>query len=182
VVVDQRHADLLRRLAINDEDAIDRVLRASVPADVGLSGATIALVRLAALVALHPTAESLQWSVTVALAAGATDDDIVDSLVAVAPIVGSPGSVGSPHSSPMLSSARSTTLASGDSTAATGPTDGPPGVPSPSGLVGCERQGASTRRHLRRQLAPSERVRRNFHDEQVTGGGDGDGGAAATRA
>jgi alkylhydroperoxidase/carboxymuconolactone decarboxylase family protein YurZ len=88
VVVDQRHADLLRRLAINDEDAIDRVLRTSVAADVGLSAATVALVRLAALVALHPTAESLHWSITVALAAGATDDDIVDALVAVAPIVG----------------------------------------------------------------------------------------------
>jgi hypothetical protein len=88
VVVDQRHADLLRRLAINDEVALDRVLRTSVPADVGLSAVTVALVRLAALVALHPTAESYHWSVTVALAAGATDDDIVDSLVAVAPIVG----------------------------------------------------------------------------------------------
>jgi hypothetical protein len=88
VVVDQRHADLLRRLAIHDEDALDRVLRSSVPADLALSAATIALVRLAALVALHPTPESFHWSVTVALAAGATDDDIIDSLVAVAPIVG----------------------------------------------------------------------------------------------
>jgi alkylhydroperoxidase/carboxymuconolactone decarboxylase family protein YurZ len=88
VAVDQRHAELLRRLAINDEDALDRVLRTAVPADVGLSATTAALVRLAALVALHPTAESLHWSVTVALAAGATDDDIVDSLVAVSPIVG----------------------------------------------------------------------------------------------
>jgi alkylhydroperoxidase family enzyme len=56
--------------------------------DSGLSAATAALVRLAALFALHPTSESLHWAVAVALAAGATDEEVLESLVAVAPIIG----------------------------------------------------------------------------------------------
>ena len=85
--MDQRHADLLRRLTINDEGALDSVLRMSGD-DAALSPATWALVRLTAGLALHPTPESLHWAVAVALAAGAADDDVLETLVAAAPIIG----------------------------------------------------------------------------------------------
>ena len=88
--MDQRNAELLRRLAINDERALDSVLRMSDDEALAtvLSPATQALVRLAAVVAQHPTPESLHWAVAVAQAAGATDDDVVETLVAVAPVIG----------------------------------------------------------------------------------------------
>jgi alkylhydroperoxidase family enzyme len=88
--VDQQHADLLRRLAINDADTLESVLRTSLleDPDSGLLTTTRALVRLAALIAVHPSPASLHWAVSVALAVGATDVDIVDALVTVAPIVG----------------------------------------------------------------------------------------------
>ncbi len=88
--MDQRHADLLRRLAINDERALDSVMR--IAGDEGpdtvLSPATRTLVRLAAVVALHPAPESVHWAVAVAQAAGATDEDVVETLVGVAPVIG----------------------------------------------------------------------------------------------
>jgi 4-carboxymuconolactone decarboxylase len=88
--VDQDHADLLRRLAINDERALECVLRTSLSDDSeGRLGArTVAIARLAALIALHPAPASLHWATTAALSAGATEDDVVDVLAAVAPIVG----------------------------------------------------------------------------------------------
>ena len=88
--MDQRHAELLRRLAINDERALDSVLRMSGDEglDAALNPATRALVRLAAVLALHPAPESLHWAVAVAQAAGATDDDVAGTVVAVAPIIG----------------------------------------------------------------------------------------------
>ena len=49
---------------------------------------TYALVRVGALVALGASAVSYYWAVETALAAGANGDDIVGTLVAVAPISG----------------------------------------------------------------------------------------------
>ena len=88
--MDEQHADLLRRLAINDESVLESVLRTSLHADstCALDAKTRAYVRLAALIALDASPVSLHWAVAVALAAGAADDDIVDALVTVAPIVG----------------------------------------------------------------------------------------------
>jgi 4-carboxymuconolactone decarboxylase len=84
------HEDLLRRLALNDEKAVASAL-GTVVAEVtgaGLDAKTHALVRLAALISLESAAASYEWGVSVAVAAGATDEEIVDVLVAVAPIVG----------------------------------------------------------------------------------------------
>jgi 4-carboxymuconolactone decarboxylase len=53
-----------------------------------LGGRTGALVRLAALIALEAAPASYQWAVHGALATGASEDDIVAVLTAVAPIVG----------------------------------------------------------------------------------------------
>ena len=80
----------MRRLALNDESTVETVLGADV-ADLGGSGLgarTTALLRLAALVATDSPSASYQWGVGVALAAGASEDEIVDLLLVLAPIVG----------------------------------------------------------------------------------------------
>jgi 4-carboxymuconolactone decarboxylase len=84
------HEDLLRRLALNEEDVLASLLGPGV-ADAepgGLDAKTAALVRLAGLVALEPAPATFQWSVTNALAAGASDGEVVATLLALAPIVG----------------------------------------------------------------------------------------------
>jgi alkylhydroperoxidase/carboxymuconolactone decarboxylase family protein YurZ len=81
---------LLRRLALNDEESVGMVL-ASGP-DLA-SGATLRpkvdlLVRLGALLALGAATSSLRTTVERAIAAGATESEIVGVLIAVAPAVG----------------------------------------------------------------------------------------------
>jgi alkylhydroperoxidase/carboxymuconolactone decarboxylase family protein YurZ len=53
-----------------------------------LAGKTVALVRRATLAAIEAAPASYQWGVGAALAAGATEEEIVATLVAVAPIIG----------------------------------------------------------------------------------------------
>jgi alkylhydroperoxidase/carboxymuconolactone decarboxylase family protein YurZ len=81
---------LLRRLALNDERSIERVL---MRGSQGEAGATLVpkvdlLVRLGALLALGAATTSLRATVERAKLAGATDDEIVGVLIAVAPAVG----------------------------------------------------------------------------------------------
>jgi alkylhydroperoxidase/carboxymuconolactone decarboxylase family protein YurZ len=88
--VRHEHEDLLRRLALNDEGAVWRVLGPAFD-DIEvetLSARMQALVRLASLIALEAAEASYEWAVSTALAAGATDEEIVGTLVAVTPIVG----------------------------------------------------------------------------------------------
>jgi 4-carboxymuconolactone decarboxylase len=82
--------ELLRRLALNDEKSVGMVLMSgSVPeADVALVPKVDLLVRLGALVAVGAATASLRRTVQLALAAGATEAEIVGVLVAVAPTVG----------------------------------------------------------------------------------------------
>lgn len=84
------HEEDMRRLALHDEDCIETMLAMHLKDDraLGLDPKTRALVRLGALVALGAAPVSYQWSVGVALDAGATADDIVGTLIAVAPISG----------------------------------------------------------------------------------------------
>jgi 4-carboxymuconolactone decarboxylase len=84
------HEDLLRRIAVCDETALEGLLGAALAGDEpsGLDPRSLALVRLAGLVAVESDAASYQWSVARAIAAGASDHDIVGVLVALAPIVG----------------------------------------------------------------------------------------------
>lgn len=80
----------LRRLGIQDEDAIESLFATrldNIEAS-GLDPKTHALVRLGALLALGAAPVSFQCNVEAALAAGATDDEIVGALIAVAPVIG----------------------------------------------------------------------------------------------
>lgn len=80
----------LRCLAVHDE----RFIAAAFASDRGnldaseLDPKTHALVRLGALLALAATPPSLQSDVEAALAAGASFDEIVGTLIAVAPEIG----------------------------------------------------------------------------------------------
>ena len=82
------HMERLRRLAINDARiAEDHDRGAGVESDV-LDPKTLALVRLAALVAVDGAVPSYGAQADEAVSAGATAAEIVDVLVGVLPIVG----------------------------------------------------------------------------------------------
>jgi 4-carboxymuconolactone decarboxylase len=88
--VKAEHEDLLRRLALNEEGVLASLLGTGF-ADAepaGLDAKTAALVRLGGLIAVDSASATYQWGVTSALAAGATDGEVVAVLVALAPIVG----------------------------------------------------------------------------------------------
>jgi alkylhydroperoxidase/carboxymuconolactone decarboxylase family protein YurZ len=82
--------ELLRRLALNDEKSVGIVLASgSGPGlDVALKPKVDLLVRLGALVAVGAATTTLKRTVELALAAGASEAEIVGVLVAVGPAVG----------------------------------------------------------------------------------------------
>jgi len=83
------HRELIRRLTLNDERALRNVMSGQDSDAVTLlDERTRALVRLAGLVALDSESTSLQAVRDAAWAAGAADEEIVDTVLAVAPIVG----------------------------------------------------------------------------------------------
>jgi 4-carboxymuconolactone decarboxylase len=89
------HEEELRRLALHDEAFIESVLAVNLNTSLRdddealrLSPKTHALVRLAALLALGAAPVSYQWNVGAALDAGATADEILGTMIAVAPISG----------------------------------------------------------------------------------------------
>ena len=93
----QRVERTLRRLALSDE----RYLRSAL-ADPGvtsdLDAKSQALIRLGALLAIGAGTVSLRWTVELAAAAGATDEEIVGVLLAITPAVGHARVVGvAPH-------------------------------------------------------------------------------------
>lgn len=87
-----RYQEILRRLAIIDDDFVEDP--AGLGLGLGLAGArvldpkTAALVQVGALAAIGSPAVCLEWSTTRALAAGATEDEITDVLLAIAPVAG----------------------------------------------------------------------------------------------
>jgi 4-carboxymuconolactone decarboxylase len=87
-----RYQEILRRLAIIDdgfvEDPLGLGLRLALDGARGLEPKTAALVQVAALAAIGSPAVCLEWSTTRALAAGATEDEIADVLLAIAPVAG----------------------------------------------------------------------------------------------
>lgn len=85
-----RHEEILRRLAIVDDGFVED--RAGL--GLGLAGArvldpkTAALVRVGALAATGSPGVCLEWGSARALAAGATEDEVIDVLLAIAPVTG----------------------------------------------------------------------------------------------
>jgi 4-carboxymuconolactone decarboxylase len=83
------HEEQLRRLALHDERCIASMLAMDLgDGGCGLDAKTGALVRLGALLALGAAPVSYHWSVGAALDAGATPEEILGVLIAVAPISG----------------------------------------------------------------------------------------------
>ena len=85
-----RFRETLRRLAMIDEGFIkdEAGLALGSAATSALDPKTVTLLQVGASVTIGPSPVCLQWSVTRAMAAGATEDEIADVLVAVAPVVG----------------------------------------------------------------------------------------------
>lgn len=85
-----RFRETLRRLAMIDEGFVkDEAGLALGPAATStLDLKTATLLQVGASVTLGPSPACLQWSVTRAMAAGATEDEIADVLLAIAPVTG----------------------------------------------------------------------------------------------
>jgi alkylhydroperoxidase/carboxymuconolactone decarboxylase family protein YurZ len=84
------HEEILRRFSIRDDAYVDSLLgdhRANVAASA-LDPKTHALVRLGALIAIDAAPPSYLWSIESAHRHGASDDEIVGTLIAVMPAVG----------------------------------------------------------------------------------------------
>jgi 4-carboxymuconolactone decarboxylase len=80
---------MLRLLALSDDRLIQEVLDHSSNVEASqLDGKTHALVRIAALVALDASPASYHGSVEAAFSAGATEEEVVGTLIAVTPEVG----------------------------------------------------------------------------------------------
>jgi 4-carboxymuconolactone decarboxylase len=81
---------LLRLLSVNNEESLEKVLAGQCPDDLptALTPKVDLLVRLGALLALGAPTGPLRATVERAVAAGATEDEIADVLVTVAPTVG----------------------------------------------------------------------------------------------
>ena len=92
VEVNDATKDVLGALAQGDPDLLAAGLevRADWKARSGLDGRSYALVKLAALIALDAPPASYVWQVGNALAEGATPEDLVGVLIAIAPQVGGP--------------------------------------------------------------------------------------------
>ena len=88
------YTDLLRRLSLHDERMVADVLCGAGTQSPGrdpiLDPRTLALVRLAALVAVGGAVPSYGAQADAAVDAGATAAEIVDVLVGVIPVVGLP--------------------------------------------------------------------------------------------
>jgi alkylhydroperoxidase/carboxymuconolactone decarboxylase family protein YurZ len=83
-----RHQEILRRLAIIDDGFVDDQAWPGLAWDRVLDPKTATLVQVGALAAIGSPAVCLEWSATRALAAGATEDEITDVLLAIAPVAG----------------------------------------------------------------------------------------------
>ena len=87
-----RFQETLRRLAMIDEGFVED--RAGLGLGLSLAGTSAlhpkiaALLQLGASVAIGAPAVCVEWSTGRALAAGATDEEIADTLLAIAPVTG----------------------------------------------------------------------------------------------
>jgi len=90
--VSAKTREVLAALAQGDPDLLAAGLevRAEWKARSGLDARGYALVKLAALIALDAPPASYFWQVSNALEAGATPEDLIGVLIAIAPQVGGP--------------------------------------------------------------------------------------------
>jgi AhpD family alkylhydroperoxidase len=85
-----RFQETLRKLAMIDEAFVE----GQAGLGLGLTGTpaldpkTTALIQLGASVGIGSPGVCLEWSTTRALAAGATDEEIADALLVIAPVAG----------------------------------------------------------------------------------------------
>jgi 4-carboxymuconolactone decarboxylase len=84
------HIEQLRRLAINDSGFAEHCLRGVDGGSADLEPKTLALSRLAALIAMGGSEPSFGAHADAAVSAGATAAEIVEVLVGVVPTVGLP--------------------------------------------------------------------------------------------
>ena len=87
-----RYEERLRRLVLHDERCIQSMLGIHLSDNdaAGLDPKIQALVRLGGLVAMGTASVSYHWAAEAALDAGATAEEVVGTLIAVAPISGLP--------------------------------------------------------------------------------------------
>ena len=78
----------LRRLAVHDEALLEAIGSYGSAFTGLIDERTAALVRVAATIAVDAAPHSFQHAIALALAAGATSDEIVASLEAVTPVTG----------------------------------------------------------------------------------------------
>jgi 4-carboxymuconolactone decarboxylase len=82
------YKERLRRLAVHDDALLQRIVVERRSGASVIDERTEALMRVAATVAVDASPSSFQHAVALALAAGATRDEIVASLEAVTPVTG----------------------------------------------------------------------------------------------
>jgi 4-carboxymuconolactone decarboxylase len=94
--VDQATQDALNGLALGDLQVLGEALelREAAQESSGLDARTFSLVKIAALIALDSPPASYLWQIANALDAGATPQEILGVLRAVAPQVGGPRVIG----------------------------------------------------------------------------------------
>ena len=92
VEVSEDTRQLLTALALGDPDllAAGLEIRAEWKARSGLDARSYALVKLAAIMALDAPPTSYLWQVANAVAAGATAEDMLGVMIAIAPQIGGP--------------------------------------------------------------------------------------------
>jgi alkylhydroperoxidase/carboxymuconolactone decarboxylase family protein YurZ len=85
-----RFQETLRRLAMIDESFVEDAagLKLDLAESSALDPTTAALLRVGVSVALGSPEVSLEWGTARALAAGASEDQIADVLLAIAPVAG----------------------------------------------------------------------------------------------
>jgi 4-carboxymuconolactone decarboxylase len=79
---------LLRRLALNEQSAVNAVMSSELGDVDTLDPRTAVLVRIAALLSVDADPATFQWAVELGIAAGVDDGDVYRTLVVVAPIIG----------------------------------------------------------------------------------------------
>jgi alkylhydroperoxidase/carboxymuconolactone decarboxylase family protein YurZ len=92
VDVDEATIEMLGALTLGDPDLLAAGLevRAEFQSRSGLDARSYALVKLAAIMALDAPPASYLWQVANAIEAGATPEDLVGVLIAIAPQIGGP--------------------------------------------------------------------------------------------